>query len=154
MTLALLTSLMSEHLNLLAVEFEDSRLFDSAGSGFLALELDISEASGLAIWIELKLTRAHGAEGRECVVELLLRDCEVNIAHEHVRFWLHEVSFLQIAADVVVSNLSVVQLSSTPLGLIQLEKLEEAIAILALSLLVHVDDCLIYIESELFNMLV
>ena len=154
LTLALLTPLMSEHLNLLAVEFEDSGLFNCAGSGVLALELDISEPSGLAIWIELKLARAHGAEGRECVEELLLRDCEVNVAHEHVRLWLHEVSFLQIAADVVVSNLSVVQLRSTPLSLIQFEKLEEAVAILALSLLVHVDDCLIHIESELLNMLV
>ena len=154
LTLALLTSLMSEHLNLLAVEFEDSGLFDCAGSGVLALELDISEASGLAIWIELKLARAHGAEGRECVEELLLRDCEVNVAHEHVRLWLHEVAFLQIAADVVIANLRVIQVISTPLGLFEFEKLKEAVAVLALSLLVHVDDCLIHIESELFHMLV
>ena len=154
LTLALLTPLMSEHLNLLAVEFEDSGLFDCAGSGVLPLELDISEASGLAIWIELKLARAHGANGIERVEELLLRDCEVNVAHEHVRLGLHEVTFLNIAADVVVADLCVVQLICTSLGLFQLEELEEAVAVLALSLLVHVDDCLIHIESELFHMLV
>ena len=154
LTLALLTPLMGEHLNLLAVKFEDSGLFDCAVRGILAFELDISESSGLAVWIELKLARTHGAEGRECVVELLLRDCEVNVAHEHVRLWLHEIAFLQIAADVVVSDLRVVQLSSTPLGLLEFEKLKETVAILALSLLVHVDDCLIHIESELLNMLV
>lgn len=53
--LALLTPLMSEHLNLLAVELESSGLFDSSSRRLLALELDISEASCLTVWIKLKL---------------------------------------------------------------------------------------------------
>ena len=154
LSLTLLAALVFEHLNFLAIELEHSGLFDCAGRGLLALKLDISEASGLAVWVELKLARSHGAEGRECVVELLLRDCKVDVAHEHVRLWLHEVAFLQIAADIIVANLCVVQLICTPLGLFEFEELKEAVAILALSLLVHVDDCLIHGESELFNMLV
>lgn len=152
--LALLTPLMSEHLNLLAVELKSSGLFDSSSRRLLALELDISEASCLTVWIKLKLARAHWADGREGVEELLLRDCKVNVAHEHVRLGLHEVSFLQIAADVVVADLRVVQLTSTSLGLIKFEELEETVAVLALGLLVHVDDCLIHTESELLYMLV
>lgn len=154
LSLSLLAALVFEHLNFLAIKLEHSGLFDCAGRGLLALKLDISEASGLAVWVELKLARSHGAEGRECVVELLLRDCEIDVAHEHVRLWLHKVAFLQIAADVIVSNFRIVQLRSTPLGLLEFEKLQEAVAILALSLFVHVDDCLIHVESELLYMLV
>jgi hypothetical protein len=83
-----------------------------------------------------------------------LRDSEVNVAHEHVRLGLHEVAFLQVAADVVLADLGVVELLSTFLGILEFEELEEAVAILALGLLVNVDDRLIHVESEAFNMLV
>ena len=152
--LALLTSLMSEHLNLLAVELQDSRLFDSKVSCVLALELNVSEASSLTIRIELELARANWAESTERIVELLLGDRKVDVADQHVRLGLHEVSCLEVATDEVCPNFSVVKLSRAALGLFQFEELKETIAVLTLRLLVNVDDCLVDSEPELLYMLV
>ena len=154
LALALFAALVMQHLNSFAVKLENSGLFDSAGCGLLAFKLDVSETSAFTVWVELKLTRANWPEGQERIVELLLRHGEVNIPHEHVRLGLHEVAFLKIAADVIVADFRVVKLRSAPFGLLKLEELEEAVAILALRLLVHIDDCLVDIESQLLYMLV
>ena len=154
LALALLTALVMKHLNFLAVKLENSGLFDSVGCGLFAFKLDVSETSAFAVGVELKLTRTNWSEGQERIVELLLGDLEVNIAYQHVRLGLHEVAFLQVAADIIVADFSVVKLSCAPFCLLELEELEEAIAILALSLLVHIDDCLVDIESQLLYMLV
>ena len=87
-------------------------------------------------------------------MELLLGHLEVNIADQHVRLGLHEIAFLQVAAYVIVADFRVVKLSCAPFCLLELEELEEAVAILALCLLVHIDDCLVDVESELLYMLV
>jgi len=55
LTNALLTSLMSEYLDLLSVELENLRLRDSKRGGLFIFELDVSKASCLTVWIELKL---------------------------------------------------------------------------------------------------
>ena len=154
LALALFAALVVQHLNLFAVKLENSGLFDSVGCGLFAFKLDVSETSAFTVGVELKLTRTNWSEGQERIVELLLGHLEVNIAHQHVRLGLHEVAFLQVAADVIVADLCVVKLSCAPFCLLQLEKLEEAVAVLALGLLVHIDDCLVDIESELLYMLV
>ena len=154
LALALFAALVVQHLNLFAVKFENSGLFDSVGCGLFAFKLDVSETTAFTVWVELKFTRANWTEGQERIVELLLGDLEVNIAYQHVRLGLHEVAFLQVAADIIVADFSVVKLSCAPFCLLELEELEEAVAILALCLLVHIDDCLVDVESELLYMLV
>lgn len=99
--LALLAALVSQNLNFFAVELEDLGLGESGRGGVLALELNVSKASALAVRIELQLAGSDGSECQESFVELLLRDAEVNVAHEQVRLGLHEVAFLQVAADEV-----------------------------------------------------
>ena len=85
---------------------------------------------------------------------MLLRDALVNIAHEHIGLWLHEVTFLKVAADEVSTDLGIVQFSGTPTCFLDSEELEEAISVLALRLLVNVDDRLIDVESKLLYVLV
>lgn len=145
---------MSEHFDLLAVELNLTGLCDSGSGRLLCFELDVSEASSLTIWVKFELAGANWADSREFIEELLLGDCKVDVTHEHVRLGLHEVAFLQIATDVVVADLRVVKLTSTSLGLVQFEELEETVAVLALSLLVDVDDCLVDTVSHLLYMLV
>ena len=154
LTLTLFTSLMGQNLNLFAIELEGSGLCDGVICGLFALKLDVSKTSGLTVRIELKLARANRSEGRERIEELLLCDGEVNIANKYISFGLHEVTFLKIAADIIVSNLRVVKLASTSLGFFEGEELEESVSVLAFSLLVHIDDCLVDIETELLYMLV
>ena len=153
-TLALLASLMGEHLDLLAVEFELLGLSDGGGSGLLGLELDVAEATALTVWVELKFAGANGSNRGKGLEELLLRDALVNVAHEHISLWLHEVSFLEVATDEVCSDLGVVQFSGTTTRLFYGKELEEAVAILALGLLVHIDDRLIDVETKLLHVLV
>ena len=85
---------------------------------------------------------------------MLLCDCEVNITHQYISLWVLEVSFLKIAADVIISDLRIVKFICASLGFVKGKELKEAISVLALGLLVHVDDCLEHIEAELLYMLV
>ena len=50
---------------------------------------------------------------------------------------------MHVAANVVVSNLRIVELAGGTTCLPGFKELEEAVAILALRLFVHVDDCLV-----------
>ena len=85
---------------------------------------------------------------------MLLSDCEVNIAHQYISLWVLEVTFLKVAADVIISDLRIVKFTCASLGFVKGKELKEAVSVLALGLLVHVDDCLEHIESELLYMLV
>ena len=134
---------MIQNLDLLAVKFELAALRNRQVGCLLALELDVAEAPRLAVREELKLTGADGAILHKGVVELLLGHAGINELHHQVGLGLHEVAFLHVAADVVVPDLRIVELLSAATRLRGLEELEEAVAILALSLFVHIDDCLI-----------
>lgn len=137
---ALLASLMGQHLDLLAIELELLGLLDGCGGGILALKLDVAEAARLAVGVKLELARANGADCLEGFVELLLGDTEVDVAHEHVSLRLHEVAFLEVAANEVSTNLCVVHLGGAATRLFGREELEEAVAVLTLGLLINIDE--------------
>lgn len=145
--LTLLTALMGQHFNFLAVELEDLGLGDGGRGGILALELNVSEATAFAVWEELKLARANGAKGRKRIVELLLGDSVVDVANEDVGLWLHKVALLEVAANEVATDFRVVHLVGAATRLIGGEELEEAVAVLTLSLLINVDDCLVDVKA-------
>ena len=104
----LLLSLMIQNLDLLAVEFERAALLNSLVGVLLSLKLNVAEATGLAVGEEFKLAGTDRAKLSERVVELLLSHASVNELHDQVGLGLHEVTFLQVAADKVLSDLSVV----------------------------------------------
>ena len=116
--------------------------------------LNVAEASALSVGVKLKLARTDRPKFDELVIELLLGDGEVNVTHQHVRLGLNEFAFLKIAADVLASNLRVVKLAGASASLIFIEELKEAVAILALGLLVHSDEGLIDVVSHLPHVLV
>lgn len=153
-TLALLTALMGEDLDLLAVELELLGLGDGRGGRLLSLELDVAKAAALPVGVELEFARANRAKLAEGRVELLLSDAQVDVANEQVCLGLHEVALLHVAADKVAANLGVVQFRGAPLGLLRGEELEEAVAVLALGLLVNVDDRLVHVVPEVLHVLV
>ena len=150
----LLLPLMVQNLDFLPVELERARLLDGQVGGLLAFELDVSEASRLAVGEEFKLTRADGSEGEEGIVELLLRDRKINELDDQVSLGLHEVALLEVAADVVRSNLRVVHLRGAAAGFCGIEELEETVAVLALGLLVNVDDRLVDVVTHPLHVLV
>lgn len=141
-SLTLVTSLMSEHLNLLAIELELLRFGDSRRSRALIFELNVAEAAALSVGVKLEFARADWANGGKCLVELLLGDGKVDVADEDVGLWLHKVTFLKVAANEICTDLRVVHLRGAAAGLVGGEELEEAVAVLTLSLLINVDDCL------------
>ena len=85
---------------------------------------------------------------------MLLGDTEVDVAHQQVSLRLHKVTLLQIAADIVCTDLSVVHLRGAATCLIGSEKLKETVAVLTLCLLVHINDCLVHIVTQLLYVLV
>lgn len=105
---ALLLTLMVQNLDLLAVEFEGAALSDGQIGGILILELNVAEASRLTVWEKLELAGADGAELSKGVIELLLSHTDVNELHDQVGLGLHEVAFLQVAANEVGSDLCVI----------------------------------------------
>ena len=105
---ALLLTLMVQNLDLLAVEFESAALSDGQIGGILILELNVAEASRLAVWEKLELAGADGAELSKGVIELLLSHTDINELHDQVGLGLHEVAFLQVAANEVGSDLRVI----------------------------------------------
>lgn len=84
----------------------------------------------------------------------MLSDTGVNKLDQQVSLGLNELTFLQVAANKVVSNLRVVQLGGASLGLGFIEELEEPVAVLTFGLLVDVDDSLEDVVPEPFDMLV
>lgn len=138
---------MGKHFDLLAVELELLRLSDGGRGRFFALELDVAETTTLTIRVELEFARANGANGAKGLEELLLRDREVDVADEDVGLGLHEVTFLEVAANEIFTNLRVVHLRGAAARLVGGEELKEAVAVLTLSLLINVDDCLEYVVA-------
>ena len=154
LSLTLLSPLVSQHFNRLSIKLDLAGLFDRGGCRVFALKLNVAEASALSVGVKLKLARTDRPKFDELVIELLLGDGEVNVTHQHVRLGLNEFAFLQIAADVLASNLRVVKLAGASASLIFIEELKEAVAILALGLLVHSDEGLIDVVSHLPHVLV
>jgi len=74
LALALVSPLVSQHLDGLVIERDLARLFDRGVRRVFVLKLNVAEASALAIGVELKLARADGPKGDEGVIELLLSD--------------------------------------------------------------------------------
>jgi len=110
----LLLTLMIENLYFLTVEFELAALRDRQVCRLLTLELNVAKAPRLTVGEELELARADGAKRCESVVELLLSHADVDELHHQISLGLHKVALLHVAADVVVSNLRVVNLSCAP----------------------------------------
>ena len=67
---------------------------------------------------------------------MLLSDCEVNIAHQYISLWVLEVTFLKVAADVIISDLRIVKFTCASLGFVKGKELKEAVSVLALGLFV------------------
>jgi len=151
---ALFLTLMVQNLDLLAVEFECAALCDRQVGSILALKLNVAEASRLSVGEQLELTRADSAKLGEGIIELLLSHLRVNELHDQVGLGLHEVAFLQVAANKIGPNLRVVYFGGAAFSLLHIEKLKEAIAILALRLFVHVDDCLVDVVTQSLHVLV
>lgn len=151
---ALLLTLVIQNLDLLTVEFELAVLRDRQVGCLLTLKLDVAKAPRLTVREELKLTGADGAELLEGVVELLLCNIEIDELHHQVSLGLHEVALLHVTADVVIPDLRVIDLVGAPTRLRVFEELEEAVAILALRLFVHINDCLVDVVPEPLHVLV
>ena len=154
LSLALLPPLVSQYFNWLTVKLDLAGLFDRGCCRVFALKLNVAEASALTICVKLELAGTNLTEFGKLVEELLLGDSEVNTSHQHVRLGLDELSFLQVAANVLASNLRVVQLLGASASLVNIEELEEAVAILALGLLVHIDEGLVDVVTHLLHVLV
>lgn len=145
--LALLTALVRQHFDKLLPDFELHGLSEGLGGVPLILVLDVSKASALTIGEKFEFTRANRAEPGEGIVELLLSDVTVDVANEQVGLGLHEVALLETAADLLVSKFGVVELASGAFSLSNIKELEEAIAILALGLLVDSDDSVVNVVA-------
>jgi hypothetical protein len=72
----------------------------------------------------------------------LLVDLQVDVADEHVGLWVKDSAFLEGGADRRAINLLVVDAIGTTLGFCGVKELKEAVAVLALGLLVGSDDSL------------
>ena len=144
---ALGSSLMGQNLDLLSVQLEDFGLGEGHCGGLFALKLNVSKATRFAVGEKFQLAGSNRTELHEGFVQLLLSHSSVNRLDNQIRFGLHEVALLKVAADEVVSNARVVEFLSATARLGNIEELEETIAVLALGLLINVDDCLVDIEA-------
>lgn len=106
----LVLPLVVQNLDLFPVELELARLLDGQVGGLLAFKLNVSEASRLSVGEEFELAGADGSKGEEGIVELLLGDRKINELDDQVRLGLHKVALLQVAANVILSDLRVVHL--------------------------------------------
>ena len=140
--LALLAFLMVEGLDLLAVEFESSACLDGFFGGVSIFKLNVAKTAGFAVWIRFQFAGLDGSELGEGIEQRLLVDLQVDVADEHVGLWVKDSAFLEGGADCRAINLLVVDAVGTTFGFGGVKELEEAVAVLALGLLVGSDDSL------------
>ena len=133
---------MVEGLDLLAVEFESSACLDGFLGGVCIFKLNVAKTARFAVWIRFQFAGLDGSELGEGIEQRLLVDLQVDVADEHVGLWVKDSAFLEGGADRRAINLLVVDAVGTTFGFGGVKELEEAVAVLALGLLVGSDDSL------------
>ena len=104
--------------------------------------MNVTKTAGLAVWIRFQFAGLNGSELREGIEQRLLVDVQVDVADEDVSLWVKDSAFLEGGSDRRAINLLVVDAVGTTFGFFCVKELQEAVAVLALGLLVGSDDSL------------
>lgn len=145
---------MDEDFDRLTVELNIAGFLDGFLGNLSTFKLNVAKTATFTIWVLFQFARANSSILGERVVHLLLCDVKGNVADEHICLGVHDSTFLEGGTNGLSVNSCVIYLLSAALSFCGIKELKETIAVLALGLLVSIDDSLVDVKSLLLYMLV
>ena len=145
---------MDKDFDRLTIEFDITGLVDGFFGNLGTFKLNVTKTATFTIWVLFQFARADSSILFERVEQFLLSDVKGNVADEHICLWVHDSTLLEGGTNGLSVDLRVIYFLSAALSFCSIKELKETKAVLALGLLVSIDDSLVDVESCRLYMLV